>query len=174
MAVEAGLGQTGFYIAPARDDAALTGYITKWEGDPSAQRSRSRVAGELSKASQAPGLVGLMPRHFRRFRASGSAGDGKETSFFLDEPIDDWRAIQGKGTAEQTWELESVGIVSATIDSVDALYRDLGATQGAAPLLFIDRRDSETSSDPGIAGDEADKRGVLEAVEYQASGRKND
>jgi hypothetical protein len=78
-AVEAGLGFAGFYVEPVRDpeDAGL--YLTKEQTRP----SRSTIAGEMTKGRQVPVVL---PRHFRRFRASGKAGDGKPSSFYLDEP----------------------------------------------------------------------------------------
>jgi len=84
LAVAAGFGKAGFYIGPVRDWEAACGYMVKWEDDPSAVAGR--VAGELSKTRQNPGRYAGLPLHFRRWRPSGKRGDGKLTSFFLDEP----------------------------------------------------------------------------------------
>ncbi len=62
MAVESGFGTAGFYVAPAL--------------------SLPAIAAELCKATQ---INPSMPRHCRRFRASGKTGDQHLSSFFCDE-----------------------------------------------------------------------------------------
>lgn len=77
LAVDAGLGRTGFYVEPVRDGADASHYLTKSQERP------AQTAGELTKQRQVPTVL---PRNFRRFRASGTAGNGEPTSFYLDEP----------------------------------------------------------------------------------------
>lgn len=82
MAVKAGLGEMGFYLAPVLGSPQdLAAYMTKDQ----TKASKSTVGHELTKDTQ----IGELPRNFRRFRASGIRGDGEAQSFFLDELPDE-------------------------------------------------------------------------------------
>jgi len=80
LAVEVGLGRTGFYAEPVRDPEDVAHYLVKEQTRP----SRSPVGRELTKHHQ---VLDTLPRHFRRFRPSGKAGDGRASSFYIDEPL---------------------------------------------------------------------------------------
>ncbi len=79
LAVDAGLGKTGFYVAPVVSIEQATHYLCK---ENVSYAPFVAVSSELTKTRQ---LASPIPRGFKRFRATGSAGDGYPSTFFIDE-----------------------------------------------------------------------------------------
>lgn len=77
LAEAAGFGAV-FQIEPILSAEDIADYVTKSQVRPSV----CGPVGDMAKTSQIPAVI---PPHFRRFRSSGKKGDGKLSSFFMDE-----------------------------------------------------------------------------------------
>jgi hypothetical protein len=122
IAVAVGFGKAGFYLEPVLDIDKAAYYLTKTQ----LRSSPSTVAEELTKTRQVPGVI---PRHFRRFRSSGKAGNGRLTSFFLDEK------------REPSLKVDTIdlAIIRAEVEEVRDHYTERGVAL-AGDLLEVDFR----------------------------------
>lgn len=124
--VDAGLGRTGFYVAPVVSSESALTYVTKsQDGSKSKRGVTSPISAEITKTTQ---ITGVFPPHFRRFRHSGKAGDGRLSSFFVDEPA------RGK-PERQTIDL---AILRARPEVVRDAYVEMGV-EVCGEVLTIDR-----------------------------------